>query len=200
VDGFLCEARLQRRLVIGPPRAFEGLDHLPFQRTIASRSCSTRFAISSALYFATNPSGALVDGLGAKRTIERRLGRDLGRPHAPHQSGLECEFAIPFKSLGFPSGATAWGFNIARSIHRKLEENRWFGAVSTRRSSRCRRPARSRSSSISRKASASTSGPSRRTHAEARRRQRHRRETKSRYLLQHHAQPEADDDVQYRLR
>ena len=42
--------------------------------------------------------------------------------------GWIAEFAIPFKSLSFPAGQTAWGFNIARHIYRKLEEDRWSGA------------------------------------------------------------------------
>src|SRR3546814_18879231 len=32
------------------------------------------------------------------------------------------------KSLSFPSERTVWGFNISRSIARKLEEVRWSGA------------------------------------------------------------------------
>jgi hypothetical protein len=39
-----------------------------------------------------------------------------------------AEFAIPFKSLSFPSGRTVWGFNLSRNIHRKLEDTRWSGA------------------------------------------------------------------------
>ena len=42
--------------------------------------------------------------------------------------GWSAEFAIPFKSLSFPSGSTTWGFNISRNISRKLEEDRWSGA------------------------------------------------------------------------
>jgi hypothetical protein len=42
--------------------------------------------------------------------------------------GWSAEFAIPFKSLGFPSGQTDWGFNISRRVQRKLEESRWSGA------------------------------------------------------------------------
>ena len=42
--------------------------------------------------------------------------------------GWSAEFAIPFKTLSFPAGETVWGFNISRTIQRKLEENRWTGA------------------------------------------------------------------------
>ena len=43
-------------------------------------------------------------------------------------AGWSAEFAIPFKTLSFPAGETVWGFNISRTIQRKLEENRWTGA------------------------------------------------------------------------
>ena len=39
-----------------------------------------------------------------------------------------AEFAIPFKSLSFPAEQNVWGFNIARTISRKLEDDRWSGA------------------------------------------------------------------------
>jgi hypothetical protein len=83
----------------------------------------------NAYYFATNPAGALVDGL----IIENRdLNRDwdaiwMVRTRRNEQ-GWIAEFAIPFKSLGFPSGAVTWGFNLARNIQRKLEDVRWTGA------------------------------------------------------------------------
>ena len=32
------------------------------------------------------------------------------------------------RAWAFPSGATVWGFNIARNIYRKLEDVRWSGA------------------------------------------------------------------------
>jgi hypothetical protein len=44
------------------------------------------------------------------------------------EQGWTAEFAIPFKSLSFPSGRSTWGFNIARNIQRKLEDIRWSGA------------------------------------------------------------------------
>ena len=83
----------------------------------------------NAFYFATNPAGALVDGLlftngqsnmnwDAIWTV-RTLRTD---------QGWSAEFAIPFKSLSFPSGRTVWGFNVARYIQRKLEDDRWSGA------------------------------------------------------------------------
>src|SRR5690606_2283055 len=44
------------------------------------------------------------------------------------EEGWSAEFVIPFKSLNFPAGQTVWGFNISRTIQRKLEEVRWTGA------------------------------------------------------------------------
>ena len=83
----------------------------------------------SGFYFASNPVGALVDGLtfgnGQLNTDwdaiwdvrTRRIGE-----------GWVAEFAIPFKSLNFPAGQTVWGFNIQRTVYRKLEDIRWSGA------------------------------------------------------------------------
>jgi hypothetical protein len=83
----------------------------------------------NAFYFSTNPAGALVDGLvfaNGQSNLEwdaiwtvrtRRL-----------EGGWSAEFAIPFKSLSFPADRSVWGFNIARNVQRKLEENRWSGA------------------------------------------------------------------------
>jgi hypothetical protein len=82
----------------------------------------------SAFYFATNPSGALVDGLVANGQLNADWDAiwDVRTRRTPQ--GWIAEFAIPFKSLGFPAGASTWGFNVARTIHRKLEEVRWSGA------------------------------------------------------------------------
>ena len=82
----------------------------------------------NAFYFATNPAGALVDGLvfangQASMDWDAVWNVRIDRT----DRGWSAEFAIPFKSLGFPPGQTDWGFNISRRIHRKLEENRWTG-------------------------------------------------------------------------
>jgi hypothetical protein len=83
----------------------------------------------SAFYFATNPSGALVDGLtyanGELNTDWDAIWQVRTRRTA---AGWVAEFAIPFKSLSFPAGRSVWGFNVSRSIYRKLEEVRWSGA------------------------------------------------------------------------
>ena len=82
----------------------------------------------SAFYFATNPSGALVDGLVASGQLNADWDAIWDVRTTRTGQGWTAEFAIPFKSLSFPAGRTAWGFNIARHIYRKLEEDRWSGA------------------------------------------------------------------------
>jgi hypothetical protein len=83
----------------------------------------------SAFYFATNPSGALVDGLtfsnGQLNTDWDAIWEARTRRTA---QGWVAEFAIPFKSLTFPAGQGVWGFNFSRNIYRKLEDGRWSGA------------------------------------------------------------------------
>ncbi len=82
----------------------------------------------SAFYFATNPSGALVDGLVASGQLNADWDAIWNVRTRRTDQGWTAEFAIPFKSLSFPGRDTVWGFNIARHIYRKLEENRWAGA------------------------------------------------------------------------
>ena len=82
----------------------------------------------SAFYFATNPSGALVDGLVASGQLNADWDAIWDVRTRRTDQGWIAEFAIPFKSLSFPAGRTVWGFNIARHIYRKLEEDRWSGA------------------------------------------------------------------------
>jgi hypothetical protein len=82
----------------------------------------------SAFYFATNPSGALVDGLVASGQLNADWDAIWNVRTSRTAEGWIAEFAIPFKSLSFPAGRTVWGFNIARHVYRKLEEDRWSGA------------------------------------------------------------------------
>lgn len=83
----------------------------------------------NAFYFATNPSGALVDGLtfanGELNTDWDAIWHVRTRRS---EHGWVAEFAIPFKSLNFPAGRTVWGFNFSRNVYRKLEDIRWAGA------------------------------------------------------------------------
>ena len=83
----------------------------------------------SAFYFATNPAGALVDGL-AFGSAQLNLEWDaIWRVRTSRSGdGWTAEFAIPFKSLSFPAEQDVWGFNVSRTIYRKLEDNRWSGA------------------------------------------------------------------------
>ena len=82
----------------------------------------------SAFYFATNPSGALVDGLVGSGQLNADWDAIWDVRTSRTDQGWTAEFVIPFKSLSFPSGRGVWGFNIARHIYRRLEEGRWSGA------------------------------------------------------------------------
>jgi len=83
----------------------------------------------NAFYFATNPAGALVDGLIIENGELNREWDAIWEVRTKRTSqGWTAEFAIPFKSLGFRSGQSAWGFNFSRIIKRKIEEDRWSGA------------------------------------------------------------------------
>src|SRR5918992_1338256 len=76
----------------------------------------------------TSRSGALVDGLVASGQLNAEWDAIWNVRTSRTDQGWIAEFAIPFKSLSFPAGRTVWGFNIARHIYRKLEEDRWSGA------------------------------------------------------------------------
>jgi hypothetical protein len=80
----------------------------------------------NAYYFATNPLGVLVDGVIIENgTLNREWdGIWQVRVHR-FDEGWSAEFAIPFKTLSFPEHDGSWGFNISRTIKRKIEEDRW---------------------------------------------------------------------------
>ena len=83
----------------------------------------------NAFYFATNPAGALVDGLIIENGSLNSEWDAIWNVRARRTSdGWSAEFAIPFKSLGFEQSLDSWGFNVSRSISRKIEEDRWAGA------------------------------------------------------------------------
>jgi hypothetical protein len=83
----------------------------------------------SAFYFATNSAGALVDGLAfANGQLNTEWDAIWHVRTSRTDRGWVAEFAIPFKSLSFPAEQTVWGFNIARTISRKLEDDLWSGA------------------------------------------------------------------------
>jgi hypothetical protein len=80
----------------------------------------------NAFYFATNPAGALVDGLVIENGNLNKEWDAIWLVRTQRfDGGWRAEFAIPFKSLGFRAGAASWGFNLSRTIKRKLEEDRW---------------------------------------------------------------------------
>ena len=83
----------------------------------------------NAFYFATNPAGALLDGLAfGNQDLNTNWDAIWDVQTRRTDQGWTAEFAIPFKSLNFPEGQETWGFNIIRSIYRKLEESVWSGA------------------------------------------------------------------------
>ncbi|HLG15451.1 MAG TPA: DUF5916 domain-containing protein [Blastocatellia bacterium] len=77
-------------------------------------------------YFATNPIGALVDGLIIENDDLNKEWDAIWEVRTrKFDRGWTAEFAIPFKSLGFNKGQQGWGFNFSRTIKRKIEEDRW---------------------------------------------------------------------------
>ena len=83
----------------------------------------------NAFYFATNPSGAFVDGLAfGNEELNTDWNAIWDVRTKRTDFGWVAEIAIPFKSLNFPANESEWGFNISRNVYRKLEESRWSGA------------------------------------------------------------------------
>lgn len=83
----------------------------------------------NAYFFATNPSGALVDG---RVSDNQSAGIEWGgiwnvRTHRD-EKGWTAEFEIPFKTIGFNPNLSTWGFNISRNLPRKRELSRWASA------------------------------------------------------------------------
>jgi hypothetical protein len=84
----------------------------------------------NAQVFATNPNGAEFDALltdeGKEFNVDWRGVWRVAAKRTPE--GWSAEFAIPFRTLRFPSGGDGtWGFNVARMIRRKNEEVLWSG-------------------------------------------------------------------------
>jgi hypothetical protein len=83
----------------------------------------------NAFFFATNPNGAEFDALVTDESptlnvdwravwqVSARRGRE----------GWSAEFAIPFRSLRYPSleGEQAWGFDVERIVRRRNEDTLW---------------------------------------------------------------------------
>jgi hypothetical protein len=80
----------------------------------------------NAYYFSTNSLGAVVDGLIIENGPLNREWDAIWQVRVERKDqGWAAEFAIPFKTLSFPPHVSEWGFNISRTIKRKLEEDRW---------------------------------------------------------------------------
>lgn len=81
------------------------------------------------MVFATNPNGAEFEALitdeGREFNVDWRAVWRVAA--AKHAHGWSAEFAIPFRSLRYPSGRSGepWGFNVYRVIRRKNEEVLW---------------------------------------------------------------------------
>ena len=158
----------------------------------------------SAFYFATNPAGALVDGLAfANGQLNTEWDAIWHVRTTRTSSGWTAEFAIPFKSLSFPAGQNVWGFNIARTISRKLEDDRWSGARLDTQFLQV-----SEAGEIT-NLGGLTQGigldlrpflAGRWLHLAGNERRRLQRQARTGYLLQHHAEPQAHGDDQHRLR
>ncbi|MEJ2185791.1 MAG: DUF5916 domain-containing protein [Gemmatimonadota bacterium] len=83
----------------------------------------------NAFVFATNPNGAVYDALltdeGREINADWR-GVWQARAHRT-ADGWSAEFAIPFRTLRFPEGASeeTWGFNVYRVVRATNEETLW---------------------------------------------------------------------------
>ena len=75
----------------------------------------------NAYYFATNPTGALVDGLLLPNELRVNTNWDAIWDLRTQRSenAWVIEIAIPFKSLSFSKDHSEWGFNIKRAVFRK---------------------------------------------------------------------------------
>ncbi len=84
----------------------------------------------NAYYFATNPTGALVDGLLLPNELRVNTNWDAIWDLRTQRSenAWVIEIAIPFKSLSFSKDHSEWGFNIKRAVFRKQEQAQWTAA------------------------------------------------------------------------
>lgn len=84
----------------------------------------------NAYYFATNPTGALVDGLLLPNELQVNTNWDAIWDLRTQriEDAWVIEIAIPFKSLSFSPSNPEWGFNLKRAVYRKLEQDLWTNA------------------------------------------------------------------------
>lgn len=78
-------------------------------------------------FFSVNPLGAMGDALISENGayMNREWDAIWDAKARIVENGWIAEIGIPFKSLSFNTKNDTWGFNIARFIRRKLEEDRW---------------------------------------------------------------------------
>jgi len=81
----------------------------------------------NAFRFAVNPLGTQQDALITDEGRDVNLSWDAPWVSAGHidQTGWTVEVAIPLTTLRYKEGQDTWGFNVARIIRRKNEENLW---------------------------------------------------------------------------
>src|SRR5215208_7394761 len=81
----------------------------------------------NAYRFAVNPLGTQQDALITDEGRDVNLSWDAPWLSAGRrdQAGYSVEVAIPLTTLRYNEGAPIWGFNVARIIRRKNEENLW---------------------------------------------------------------------------
>lgn len=81
----------------------------------------------NAYRFAVNPLGTQQDALVTDEGRDINLSWDAPWTSAARidQTGFIVEIAIPLTTLRYNEGAPVWGFNAARIVRRKNEENLW---------------------------------------------------------------------------
>lgn len=80
----------------------------------------------NAFVFATNPSGALVDGkVENNDNINRQWNGIWDSQSRIDADGWTVEMIIPVKTLSFDPGNDQWGLDIVRRIRRRAERIRW---------------------------------------------------------------------------
>ena len=81
----------------------------------------------NAFRFAVNPLGVQQDALITDEGRDVNLSWDARWISSGHidQTGWTVEIAIPLSTLRFKEGEDTWGFNVARIVRRKNEENLW---------------------------------------------------------------------------
>ena len=81
-------------------------------------------------FFIVNAAGARFDGQVSNNDEHPNLDWDgiWDARTRIADDGWVVEMAIPFKSLRFKPGLTAWGMNVERHIKRRNETSRWAGA------------------------------------------------------------------------